>query len=90
MRYGFTPITAASLSGGLNFAPDAAAANPKFLIVHRVTEQADSFTTFDAFVTALTSDLNGSTTLVGLAANGPYDGSSATVSADQMIALLND
>lgn len=90
MNDAFQEISAVSLSAGLNFVPDPTAVNPNFVIVHQVSDKADSYATFNDFVTALATDLNGSTDAVGVAAAGPYDASTSTVSVGQMIVMLND
>lgn len=90
MNVAFNRIALTSLTSGLNFVPDAAAVNPQFVIVHRMSQKSESFTTFNDFVTALTTDLNGTVAAVGMAVAGPYAASTSTVSVDQMIVMLND
>ncbi len=90
MHSALTEIHAPLLSVGLTLTPDMAASNPKFVIIHQVSEKANSYTTFNDFVTALIAELNGTTGMVGLAAAGPYDAATSTISVDQMIVMMND
>ena len=90
MNVAFNRIALSSLTSGLNFVPDVTAANPQFVIVHRASQKSESFTTFNGFVTALTTDLNGTVAAIGAAVAGPYSATTSTVSVDQMIVMLND
>ena len=83
-------IDVSSSSSGLTLTADAAATNPAFAIAHGVTHRIDTFTAFTDLISALTSDLNGTTTLVEIEAKGAYDAGAATLSADQLVVLLDD
>jgi hypothetical protein len=83
-------INAATLSGGLQIDPNIAAPNPQFAIVHLKSRNIASFSSFDDFVTALASELNGTHDALQVVAEGPYDAATATLSANAMAVLTDD
>jgi Domain of unknown function (DUF4382) len=83
-------INAATLGGGLQIDPNIAAPNPQFAIVHLKSRNIASFSSFDDFVTALTSELNGSNDALQVVAEGPYDAATAALSVNAMAVLSND
>jgi hypothetical protein len=83
-------INAATLSGGLQIDPNIAAPNPQFAIVHLKSRNIASFSSFDDFVTALASGLNGTHDALQVVAEGPYDAATATLSANAMAVLTDD
>ena len=90
LRIAFSQSDPSTLTAGLQIVPDASAANPNFVIGHRVSWKVDSFTSFGDFVTALTADLNGTNAAIAVLAVGPYDATGGILSVDQMIVILND
>lgn len=86
----FTKIDPSSLAAGLSIVPDMSATNVGFAIAHRASDKSDSYTTFNDFVTALTTDLNGTTAALGVEAVGPYDSTTGVLSVDRMVVILND
>ena len=82
-------LNPSTLSGGLQLQPDPSATSTRFGIAHLKTWSIDSFSTFNDLVTALTTDLNGTTDAQLVFADGPYNGS-GVLYADQIIVLLND
>jgi Domain of unknown function (DUF4382) len=90
IRIGFTRADPSTLSAGLQLVPDMSAANPRFAIGHALSWKAESFTTFVDFVTALTADLNGTTSALALEAVGPYNGTTGSLSVQQMVVILNN
>jgi hypothetical protein len=70
--------------------PDASATSPRFGIAQIKSWSVDSFGTFSDLVTALTTDLNGTTDALLVFADGPYNATTGVLSADQIIVLLND
>jgi hypothetical protein len=90
LRISFDQIDPSTLAAGLQLVPDAAAANPQYAIQHFSSWKADAYTTFAAFVTALTGDLNGTTDAVAVEAAGPYDATTGVLSVDRMVVFLSD
>jgi hypothetical protein len=89
VRIGWVTVGASTLSGGLQLVPDTTGTAPQsFAIVHVQTQTIDSFGTFDDFTAALTTDLNGTTGVLQVMAQGSY--SSGTLSADHVIVALNN
>jgi len=66
------------------------ALNPQFAVGHLKSRKVDSFGTFGDFVTALTTELNGTNEALQVLADGPYDATTGVFSADQMVVLTND
>jgi hypothetical protein len=64
--------------------------NAVFTIGHSVSSTAESFDTFDAFITQLQSELNGSVLATGVTAVGPYSPSSFTLTASSITLFLNN
>jgi len=79
-----------SVSAGLSFVPNSSAANMIFVIAHRMSWQFQVYGSFSDFVTALTADLNGTTALLRIEAQGPYDLSTGVLSVNVMAVELND
>jgi uncharacterized protein DUF4382 len=83
-------LNPASASGGLTFVPNSSAPMMIFAIGHGMSHKFELFSSFGDFVTALTTDLNGTTALLGVAADGPYDQTSGVMSVNRMGVELND
>ena len=79
-----------TLSAGVTLSADAAATSPQFAVGHVVSRTVDSYSTFPAMVTALGTDLNGTTAMLGLAGQGPYNATTGALSVDKLVILLND
>jgi hypothetical protein len=90
LRTGPVTLNPSSLSTGLQLVPDTADTGARFGIAHLKSRSIDSFGTFSDLVTALTTDLNGTTDAQLVFANGPYNATTGVLSADQIIVLLND
>jgi hypothetical protein len=89
VRIGPLAVGASSLSGGLQLLPDTTGTAPQsFAIVHARSRTIDSFGTFSDFATALATDLNGTTGLLQVMAEGSY--ASGALTADHVIVALND
>ncbi|HEY1890305.1 MAG TPA: DUF4382 domain-containing protein [Steroidobacteraceae bacterium] len=89
VRIGWLTVGAASLSGGLQLLPDTTGTAPQsFAIVHVQSHTIDSFGTFNDFASALTTDLNGSTGLLQVMAEGSY--ASGALTSDHVIVALNN
>ncbi len=82
-------VNPSTLSAGLELLPDTTGtAQQSFAIAHVQSHTIDNFSTFNDFVTALTTDLNGTTAVLQVMALGSY--SSGSLTADHVIVLLND
>ena len=79
-----------SVSAGLSFVPNSASSNMLFAIGHRMSWQFQVYSTFGDFITALTADLNGTTQLLRVDAEGPYDLSTGVQSVSFMAVVLSD
>jgi hypothetical protein len=90
LRIGPVILNPSTLSTGLQLVPDPSATSPRFGIAHLKSGSIDSFSTFSDLVTALTTDLNGTTDAQLVFADGPYDVTTGVLSADQIIVLLSD
>jgi hypothetical protein len=64
--------------------------NAVFTIGHSVSSTAESFDTFDAFITQLQSELNGSALATGVTAVGLYSASTFTLTASSITLFLNN
>jgi hypothetical protein len=90
IRIASVVLSPSALSAGLQIDPDTTATNPQFAIGHLKSRKIDSFSTFGNFVTALTTELNGSNAALQVLADGPYNATTGVFSADQLIVLTND
>jgi Domain of unknown function (DUF4382) len=88
IRIGPESIDPATL--GVTLQPNPAATMPQFVIAHRGSWKVESFSSFADLVTALATDLNGTTALLGLFAEGPYDATSGVLSVNQLLIALSD
>jgi hypothetical protein len=83
----FTPST---LTSGLTLVPNASATFTAYAIGHGSSNKIDTYTSFADLITALGTDLNGSTALLQIEANGPYDSATGVLSVNQLLVLLSD
>ena len=90
IRIGFVSFDPTTLTAGLALVPDPSASSLWLAIAHIKSENIETFSTFADFTAALTTDLNGTSAVVHIAADGPYDSTSGTLSVDKMIVLIND
>jgi len=89
LQVGWLSLSATSLTSGLQLVPDTTGtAWQSFAIVHVQSRTIDSFSTFNDLATALATDLNGTTGVLQVMAEGSY--SSGTLTADHVIASLNN
>lgn len=85
------PIDPSTLSSGLQLVPDEASGNAQgFAIVHWSGWKIDTFASFNDLASALSSDLNGTTTALRLFATGPYDAATGTLTADHVVVVLDN
>jgi len=90
IRIGPQSINPSTLSSGVTLQADAAATMTQFAIAHRSSWKFESFSSFADLVTALNSDLNGTTTLLDVFASGPFNSTTGTLSVDQLLIALSD
>jgi hypothetical protein len=90
IRIGPQSINPSTLSTGVTLQADAAATMTQFAIAHRSSWKFESFSSFVDLVTALNSDLNGTTTLLDVFASGPFNSTTGTLSVDQLLIALSD
>jgi Domain of unknown function (DUF4382) len=89
LQVGWLSLSATSLTAGLQLVPDTSGtAWQSFAIVHVQSRMIDSFSTFNDLATALATDLNGTTGVLQVMAEGSY--SSGMLTADHVILSLND
>ncbi|HEX4268189.1 MAG TPA: DUF4382 domain-containing protein [Steroidobacteraceae bacterium] len=89
IRVGWLTLDPTALSAGLDLVPDTTGtAQQSFAIVHVQSHTIDSFSTFNDLATALATDLNGTTGVLQVMAEGSYSGGALT--ADHMIVALNN
>ena len=88
IRIGRITVDPATLSGGLELLPDTSGTGQSFAIVHGKSETVDNFSTFNDLATALATDLNGTTAVRQVMAEGSY--AAGAITADHIIVMLND
>jgi hypothetical protein len=90
IRIGPQSINPSTLSTGVTLQADASATMTQFAIAHRSSWKFESFSSFADLVTALNTDLNGTTTLLDVFASGPFNSTAGTLSVDQLLIDLSD
>ena len=90
IRIAFEAFDPTTLSTGLELIPDPAAASLWLAIVHIKTQTSENFSAFADFTAALKTDLNGTSAVLQIGADGPYDSTSGTMSVDQMVVVIDD
>jgi hypothetical protein len=90
VRIAFESFDPTTLATGLELVPDPAAASLWLAIAHIKSQTSENFSAFADFTAALTTDLNGTNAVVQIAADGPYDSTSGTMSIDQMVVLIDN
>ncbi|MEJ0100745.1 MAG: hypothetical protein WDO12_13980 [Pseudomonadota bacterium] len=74
---------------GLQLVP-ATSGNLQFAIAHGRTHKVDNFSTFADFQTQLATELNGTTVLYSLAADGTFDSTGGVFTTKRLLVLLGD
>ena len=90
IRIAFVGFDPSTLTTGLELIPDPAGGSLWLSIAHIKSQSSENFSAFADFTAALTTDLNGTNAVVQIAADGPYDSTSGTMSIDQMVVLIDD
>lgn len=70
--------------------PNSTSPNTVYSIAHLQSSTIENFDTFDAFVTQLQTELNGTTLVTGLTAIGQYTASTFSLAATSMTLSLNN
>jgi hypothetical protein len=90
IRIAFETIDPSTLAAGVQLVPDPSATHPSFAIGHVQSWRVDNFDTFTNFAAALTADLTGTTSVLQLAARGPFAAATGVLSADDIAVVLSD
>ncbi len=90
LRIGPAQFNPASLSSGLSFVPNTSATFSAYVIAHHGSWMFQVYSSFSDFITALTTDLNGTTALLAVDAVGPYDETSGVMTVNVMAVALSD
>ncbi len=78
------------LSSNPTITPSSNATATVFSIGHASSSTVESFNTYDAFITQLLSELNGTNLATGMTAIGQYTASTLAFSASSITLFLND
>jgi hypothetical protein len=90
IRIGPVSFDPSTVSAGLTFTPNTSASFMSFAIAHHMSWQFQVYSSFSDFITALSGDLNGTTALLAIYAQGPYDATTGTLSVNEMAVVLSD
>jgi hypothetical protein len=92
IQVGAQLIELIGLSSDVQIVPSSTTATPNavFTIGHSVSLTTESFDTFDAFITQLQTELNGSVLATGVTAVGQYSASSFTLTASSITLFLDN
>ena len=90
LQIGPQRLDPSTITSGLTLVPNPAAVSTQFVIAHRVSEKLDSFTSFADEVAALGTALNGTTTVLAILADGPFNSGSASLSVNRLVVVVND
>jgi hypothetical protein len=70
--------------------PNSTSPNVVYSIAHLQSSTIENFDTYDAFITQLQTELNGTTLVTGMTAVGPYTASSFSLAATSITLSLNN
>jgi hypothetical protein len=70
--------------------PNSTSPNTVYSIAHSQSSTIENFDTYDAFITQLQAELNGTTLVTGLTAVGPYTASTFSLAATSITLSLNN
>ena len=79
-----------TVTTGVTLLPEAGATSTLFAIAHRSSRAVNTYSTFADEIAALNTALNGTTALLEVAADGPYNATTGTLSVDHVVFVLND
>ena len=90
IKVGAQIIDIAGLPSNPQIVPSATASNTVYSISHVLSSTIENFNTYDAFVTQLQSQLNGTTLVTGLTAVGQYTAATFSFAATSITLALNN
>jgi hypothetical protein len=90
IRIGPAQFDPSTVSAGLSVVPNSSASFMSYVITHRMSWQFQVYNSFSDFITALNGDLNGTTALLAVFGDGPYDESTGVMSVNVMAVVLSD
>jgi hypothetical protein len=90
IQVGAESIEIVGMSSDPLIVPSTTVSTLVFSIGHRASGTVENFITYDAFITTLTRELNGSLLVTGVTALGQYASSSYTFSATSITVVLNN
>jgi len=90
IQVGAESIDIAGMSSDPLIVPSTTVSTLLFSIGHGTSGTVENFVTYNAFITTLTSELNGSVLVTGVTALGQYTSSSYTFTATSITVVLNN
>jgi trimeric autotransporter adhesin len=90
IQVGAESINIVGMSSDPLIVPSTTVSTLVFSIAHRASGTIENFITYDAFITTLTSELNGSVLVTGVTALGQYTSSSFAFTATSITVALNN
>jgi hypothetical protein len=90
IQVGAESINIQDMSSDPLIVPSTAVSTLVFSIGHSASGTVENFITYNAFITALTSELNGSVLVTGVTALGQYTSSGYTFTATSITVVLNN
>jgi hypothetical protein len=90
IQVGAQTIDIVGLSSDPLIVPNSTSSNTVYSIGHSQSSTIESFDTFDAFVTQLQTELNGTALVTGMTAVGQYTASTFSLAATSVTLSLND
>lgn len=89
IQYGSQSIDFTTLPSDVLIVPSSSTSAMVYSIAHASTSTIDNYNTFADFITALQSDLNGTTVATGMTVQGVYTTTSYTLTATNVTIALN-
>jgi hypothetical protein len=89
LKLGGRIIDVTTLTTGVQLVP-ASAGSLAFAIAHRGSREVDNFSSFADFTAALDADLNGTTAMYSLVADGSYDSAGGVFTVKRLLVLLGN
>lgn len=90
IKVGAQMINIAGLSSDPQIVPNPTAPNTVYSIAHSLSSTVENFNTYDAFVTQLQSELNGTALVTGLTAVGQYTAATVSFAATSITLTFNN
>jgi hypothetical protein len=90
IKVGAQMIDIAGLSSDPQIVPNPTAPNTVYSIAHSLSSTIENFNTYDAFVTQLQSELNGTALVTGVTAVGQYTAAAVSFAATSITLTFNN